>query len=58
MDLAGRVVKVLLSGASGAGTVAWDLTAVDGSPVPSGIYLVDLSTDAGCHDSRRVVVVR
>ena len=58
MDLAGRVVEVILSSTGGTGEATWDLTQADGSAVPSGVYVLRLSTRSGDSLCRRLVVVR
>jgi len=55
-SLDGRLVASPGAALEGSGTLVWDLKDVDGSRVPSGVYLVRLDTsDAGI--TRRVVVV-
>jgi len=59
LDVAGRRVRTLADRVYGAGrwTVSWDGTNADGSPLPSGVYLVRLRAD---RDTvvRKVSVVR
>ena len=58
-DVAGRLVRILLSGARPAGPSAavWEGTDAGGRPVPSGVYLVRLRTGGG-QASRLMTLVR
>ncbi|MFH1680417.1 MAG: M14 family zinc carboxypeptidase [Candidatus Eisenbacteria bacterium] len=58
-DIAGRVIRVLASGARDAGnhTVVWDGTNSEGRDVASGIYLYRMSA-AGFHDTKKLVLLR
>lgn len=58
-DVAGRRIANLANGAFTAGPhrVVWDGRTVEGGAVPSGLYFVELRTEAECV-RRSVLVVR
>ena len=58
-DVKGRRVATLVQGQAGPGphSATWDGLAADGRPVPSGVYLCVLTTEAG-QQSRRLVLSR
>ena len=59
MDVAGRHIRRLVSGAESAGahSVAWDRRDEAGRPVVSGVYLYRLAVD-GKSLSKRMIVIR
>lgn len=58
MDAAGRRIRILLSaGEAHAPELGWDLTDDAGTPVPSGVYRVVITSSAGS-TSTSVVVIR
>lgn len=56
VDVTGRVVRVLASGAFPAGTqrLAWDGTDMAGAPVAAGVYFYRLETAGTAHTGRLV----
>lgn len=59
-DLAGRTVRKLFSGDLKAGTTrfTWDGTSDQGTPVPSGIYLVRLETGNAAIQTRKLMLLK
>jgi len=54
-DVAGRLVsRLAIAGGATAGEIAWDCRADDGAAVPSGVYFLRVSDDAG--EAKRAVV--
>lgn len=59
-DVQGRLVATLKDGIQPAGehAVEWDGRNRQGASVASGVYLYQLSTESGEHESKRMVIVK
>ena len=59
-DLRGRLVRTVMEGSLGAGSheVVWDGLDALGSAVPSGVYLVRLTTDDGSQRTMKMTLAR
>jgi hypothetical protein len=57
-DLSGRVVSRVFQGelAAGAHEMSWDLSGLNGAPLPSGIYWLKLSAQGGTATAQAVVL--